>query len=393
MAIATVVGVLATAGFQLVAINGLSPEDFGLLAAFLAVINVVSVGSAALRTSVAVTVAEGGTVTPARRLRDGTLLEAIVLGGAAAAVLLLASPLLATLLDADVRAVFATAAAALPYFLFARAQGILQGRGRARAVVWWTTGSQVAVLLFAMVVLLSQGGVDGLLLVVVVVTLAFTAGSTWHASRGMAPLSARAFTSGGVVVLAITIGFAWLTSADVIFVRAGVGGDDAGAYAAAGVLVKALLIVPATLGLYLLPRFVGRRDDAAMTRLGVNVILAITVLCGLLMVLATWLFGPWLVGVLYPESYALTSQLLPWMALMWLPWAAAQGVLVRITAARSRAGMVIVLLVVALQTAVALLTLHDLEAFMLGYGLTGLAALIALFAVHAATSRTLPPIV
>lgn len=386
---ASVLGIVATAGFQLVAINGLAPEDFGLLASFLALINVVAVGSAALRNSVAVAAAETATGhrAPAAR-RDGTLVEALVLGALAAGFLVVASPWLARLLESDLLAVLATAAAALPYFLFARAQGLLQGSGRTRSVVWWTTGSQLAILALTAAALALGGTAGGILLVVVLVTVTFTIGSTLHARVGSPKLRAPAFSAGSIVVLVLTLAFAWLTNADVILVRALDDAETAGSYAAAGVLVKALLIVPATLGLYLLPRFVGTRGDAAMTRLGVNVVLGITLVSGLLMVVGVLLLGPWVVGALYPGSYTATAALLPWLAVMWLPWAAAQGVLIRVTAARSLPGLVVLGIGVAAQLALGVIALPDIHEFMLVNGLLGAGVLVALFVIHVRDSRT-----
>ena len=389
LGVASVLGILATAGFQLVAINGLAPGDFGLLASFLALINVVAVGSAALRNAVAVAAAEtaaGHRVVTARR--DGTLVEALVLGALSAGFLAVASPWLASVLESDALAVLATAVAALPYFLFARAQGILQGSGRTRSVVWWTTGSQLATLALTALALALGGAARAILLVVVLVTLTFTIGSTLHARAGAPVLRAPAFSRGSIVVLVLTLAFAWLINADMLLVRALEDPETAGSYAAAGVLVKALLIVPATLGLYLLPRFVGTRGDAAMTRLGVNVVLGVTLASGLLLVVGVLFLGPWVVGILYPGAYTETAALLPWLAIMWVPWAAAQGLLIRVTAARSLAGLIVLGFGVATQFALGVLALPGIYEFMLVNGLLGFAVLVALFVIHMLDART-----
>lgn len=378
----SVLGIVATAGFQLVVINGLPPEQFGLLAAFLAILNVVAVGSAATRNSVAVSTASRALAIPRRGFfRDASFVETTLLGGATALLLVITAPLLAGALEADVSAVLFTAAATLPYFYFARSQGLLQGVGKTTAVVWWTTGSQLFQLLLAALAIYLSAGVGGVLTVVLVVAALSAIGSAIHARR-ISSGGGQAFTQDTIVVLLLTVGFAWLTNADVVMVRALGDESTAGAYAAAGVIVKTVLIVPATLSLYLLPRFVGRRNDAAMTRLGVNLTLATTAAFGVVMLLASWLVGPWIISILYPSSYGEAAVLLPLLAAMWLPWAAAQAVLIRITAAALVTGLAVIGAGIIAQMVVGWLLLPNVEAFMLGNGIIGAFVLVGLFALH-----------
>lgn len=385
--VASLLGVLATAGFQLVVINGLDPEQFGLLAAFLAILNVVAVGSAATRNSVAVTTALRSSSPGRGVVRDVAFLETSVLGASIALALVVASRPLADALGSGVIAVWFTAAATLPFFYFARAQGLLQGVGKTTAVVWWTTGAQVAQLLLAAVVIYWGTGVGGVLVVVLVVAVVSAIGSSIHA-RGIVSGGYRPFAADTVTVLLLTVGFAWLTNADVVLVRS-LGSDDAaaGAFAAAGVIVKTILIVPATLSLYLLPRFVGRRDDNAITRLGVNVTLGATATFGVLMIIACWALGPWIVSVLYPDSYTQAASFLPALAAMWLPWASAQAVLIRVTASAMRTGLYVIGLAAAVQLIGGWLLLPDVTGFMIVNGVAGVFALSGFLLIHYRESR------
>lgn len=392
VAVVSVLGIVATAGFQLVAIHGLAPSQFGLLASFLALINVVSVGSAALRNSVAV-----GTASELLNTRQGvevkkprvdsTLVEALVLGVGAAAILAALSPVLADVLDSKVVAILFTAAAALPYFLFARAQGRLQGAGNSNAVVWWSTGAQLGQLVLALIAIALGFGAVGIVAVLLIVAVVGTLGASIQSKRLPAISSLRPFSRASSVVLLLTVAFAWLTNADVILVRSGASSDVAGAYAAAGVIVKTILIVPATLSLYLLPRFVGRRDDAGMTRFGVNLSLGITLTCGIALFLGVLLLGPWLISILYPGDYSQAAALLPWLALMWLPWAAAQSVLIRTTAAASYGGLAVLIGAVLAQWTLVSLVLPNVYVMMAVNGLVGLLALAGLFLLHLRASR------
>jgi O-antigen/teichoic acid export membrane protein len=389
--VVSVVGILATAGFQVLAIRGLGPKGFGLLASFLALINVAAIGSSALRNSVAVMTAGADTAhsipLPAKKRRDSSLVEALVLGGVCTLAILMVSPWLASSLETNVPALIVTAGVILPYFLFARAQGLLQGSGDSRSVVWWSTGAQVVQLLLSLAALSLGFGALGILVVLLVTAVLGTVGSTFQARHHPVLSAGKPFSINSSVVLLITIALAWLTNADVILVRAGAPGDVAGSYAAAAVLVKTILIVPATLSLYLLPRFVNRRRDSSMTRLGVNVTLVITCLSGLAMFAVVSVLGGVIVPILFGSGYEFSVGVLPWLALAWLPWAMAQGILIRLTASSSKIGLTVLLIAVLIQWAGSKAVLPDVMAMIALNGGLGLVVFASLFAIHLISAR------
>lgn len=389
IAFVSALGIVATTAFQLITIRGLGPETYGVLAAAIALINVAAIGSSALRNSVAVTTAESVlhrdalTEQPSTRRRlDGSLIEALALGVIGTIGVFLLAPVIASPGPSGVLVVVLTAAAILPNFLFARAQGRLQGEGDSRSVVWWSSGAQIAQALLALLAVLIGADAILILAILVVTAAAGALGAGLQARRDHLPSRARAFTRSSTIVLLLTVAFAWLTNADVVFVRALTPPTDAGAYAAAAVLIKTTLIIPATLSLYLLPRFVHSRGDAAKTSLGVNVILGVTVLSGIAMFLVMLLFGDLIVGLLYGKDYSLTQQLVVPFALAWIPWALAQAVLVRITAASSRTALGAVLAIIVVQAGLALLTLPSIPLWLTANGIAGLVLFGALFAVH-----------
>lgn len=386
-------GILATAGFQIVAARGLGTDQFGLLAAFLAIINVVSVGSSALRNSVAVATAAAPQTPPTVRRRrwDGPTIEALVLGGVATLAVLATGPSLVGSLDASWMFVLVTALSIMPYFLFARAHGILQGIGATRAVVWWTTGSQLLQLALTALALLLGAGAFGVLLVVFITALSVTVGSSIQVSRRGITGEAGAFTLQSIVVLILTVVFSWMTNADVVLVRAGASSEDSGAYAAGAVLVKTMLIVPSILALYLLPRFVRARDDRARTRQGLNLTLAFTLATGLLIFAGVLLLGGPIVDLLYGPEYAATVAFLPWMALMSLPWSMAQAVLISLTAGASRLGLAMAVLAAALQFAGFMIALPDVHLAIILNGTVGVITLVAFYVAHLLRSHRPTP--
>ncbi|MFP3671074.1 hypothetical protein SB717_38990, partial [Priestia sp. SIMBA_032] len=76
-----------------------------------------------------------------------------------------------------------TAAAMIPNFLFARAQGRLQGAGDSRAVVWWSTGAQMAQAVLALVAVLLSAESSAILAILVLTALAGAVGASLQARR------------------------------------------------------------------------------------------------------------------------------------------------------------------------------------------------------------------
>lgn len=391
IAFASGLGILATAGFQVAMTRGLGPESFGLLASFLALINIAAIGSSALRNSVAVAMAASppqATATPPRRRLDSSMIEALALGGLCTVAVVMTTPWLASALESNVLALLLAAATITPYFLFSRHLGLLQGTGDSRSVVWWTTGAQLAQLALALVALALGYDAIGILVVFLVTAILATAGSGRQARGLRVAPTTRPFSIDSSVVLLLTIAGAWLTNVDVILVRSGASELVAGSYAAATMLVKTVLILPATLSLYLLPRFVRSRGDHALTRLGVTLTMAITLAGGLLIFLVLVVAGPAIVTFLFGSAYRLAIDFLPALALMWLPWALVQALLVRITSLASKGGLVVLVVAAAGQWIGVSAMLPDITAMVTLNGSLGVVVLLTLFAIHLFTTRS-----
>lgn len=383
MAAASGIGILATFGFQLLSARYLAPADFGLFAAFLVIVNVAAVGSAAIQNHV--------TVNTARLSRDaethpsagrrGWPKDAVLLGTAAAIGVAAVSPLLAHNLDTTAPIVIAAACTIPLSLVFADSLGLLQGSGRVGAAVWWSTSSQVIRIVLLLAAIGIGAGLAGVVGSVVAAVAATTVGALLHTRRIRRP-RASVFSGTGLAIVALTVGFAWLTSADVLFVRATAHPQDAGAYAAATVLVKAGLLLPATLSFYLLPRFVRNSGDAALTRTGVLATLAISLGTSIAMIVVFIAAGGWIVGLLYDDEYARTSEFLVAASIAYAPWIAAQGLMVKMTASASRPAVAVVWMAVLAQGIAFPLILPDIFAMLWMMGAIGAIALVAFMLIE-----------
>jgi O-antigen/teichoic acid export membrane protein len=383
------VGILSTSAFHVVTGRGLGPGAFGLLAAFLAIVNIAAIGAAALQNSVAVVTAEppaGEDGRPLRRL-DSAVVEALVLGGILTVAIVAAAPLLANWLGTSSLAVYLAALTVIPSFLFSVALGRLQGAGRATAVSGYSTASQVLRLLLAIGILAVGLGAVSVLFSVLVAIVAVAVAASWQTRSLHVRSSTRAFSRKSTVLILLSLAFAWLTNIEIVLVRGNTAEEVSGAFAAGAVLAKMVLLVPTVLTLYLLPRFVFRRTDRGAVRYGVNIVLLVVLASGLALAGVVAVLGEFLVSLLFGSGYGLTADLLPWMAIAYLPWALGQGLLISLIASASRSALAALVIAGVVQWIAATILLPDIYAMIAGIGVIGAATTAVLFLLHLRKSR------
>ncbi|MFF2488818.1 oligosaccharide flippase family protein [Microbacterium sp. NPDC058062] len=384
VALATIIGILASFLAQILSARYLAPAEFGLFAAFLVIVNVAAVGSSSLQNTVTVHTA----ATPGASVRKKSRWpwEAIAIGLAGGIAVAAISPLIAQSLATDVAVVLAAAVSIPLSFVFADALGLLQGSGNVAKAVWWTTASQLVRVALILVTILVGAGIGGVIGAVIASIAVCLIGAEWAARHVNRP-NTGAFSITGATIIVLTVAFAWLTTSDVIFLRAGAPEDVVGAYAAVTVLVRAGLIVPSTLSLYLLPRFVRNRDNPRLSRLGVLVTLGVSFATSAAMILLFALLGEWIVALLYGDRYAAAVSLLVPTALAYLPWIAAQGLLIKMTSSASKSAAAILLVAVIAQWAAFTAVIPDVAAMLWAYGIIGAVVLIVFLVIDAIHAR------
>ncbi len=167
----------------------------------------------------------------------------------------------------------------------------------------------------------------------------------------------------------------------MFLLRAGAPEAVAGTYASVTVLVKAGFLLPATLSLYLLPRFVRNRDNRSLIRLGVFATLGVSVATGVVMVVFFALFGDWVIATLYGTAYQGGAPLLVPVSLAYVPWIAAQGLLIRVTSFASKAGALVLVLAVAAQWIAFTSVIPDIHAMLWSFGIIGMVVLGAFLVI------------
>lgn len=366
--VASIVGAVAAFAFQVVTARIIGPDNFGLLAAFFSIVNVAAIGSSALQNSVAVQTAEGGSTA----IRSGVRVpvDALIVGLVGGTLVVAISPFLADALGSSLGIVVAAALSIPLSFLFAAYVGRIQGAGRATAAVGWSTASLVLRVLIAVPTLLLGAGVGGAAGAVVAATGLATVGAAITARRTPAPRR-TIFTADGTTIMVITIALAWLTSADVFFLRVLAPPVLAGEYASVAVLVKASFILPSTLSLYLLPRFARNRESVELTRVGVFASIGVSAAAGLVLLLAFWLVGGPVIDVILSGGYAGAKPLLVPIAAAYVPWIILQGLLIQLISDASRVAAATLVVAVGVQAAIFVIFLPDLGATLVAFGILG----------------------
>ena len=122
-------------------------------------------------------------------------------------------------------------------------------------------------------------------------------------------------------VLIANIAFAAMTQLDMVLVNWYFPAEQAGIYAAASVLGKAVLYLPGGLVMALYPMVAeNHAKDKGSAYLMLQAAAITAALCSLAAVVY-WLFGEWLVSLLYGKPYAGAGELLRWYGFAILPMA------------------------------------------------------------------------
>ena len=231
--------------------------------------------------------------------------------------------------------------------------GVLQGRQDFFWLGWSAIISGVARLVMAVVFVMAlNGGATGMM-GGALVGVGMAAGFCIWRSRDLWSLPAEPFDRKSLLqqVVPLMFGFGacqFMFTSDTMFAMAHFTGQQMAPYVAAGTLSRALLWLVLPLAAVMFPKIVHSSAKSEKNNLLGIVILGTAALaaCG---VLGLWLAGPWVVKLVYKDSYvAATTALLPWYAGAMVPLALA-NVLVNNLLARSRFGVVpmMVLLAVA----------------------------------------------
>jgi glycosyltransferase involved in cell wall biosynthesis/O-antigen/teichoic acid export membrane protein len=305
--------------FHVVVSRLLGPSAYGALASLLAVILVLSVPFGVLQTALAektATLRAGGREDEIGALSAGALRTMVPYGVlAGVGVLLFGTPLLSLFLHVSVGSAMLLApyvAASVPISV---AFGILQGQQRFKALAALVLANVAFRLVFGVTLVALGLGVPGALLGTVIATLltipvAFhlvrVDRSAWRGTRR----DIGAVRGGLRTSLYGLTSFWLLAETDVALARHYLDPHAAGYYSSAGLMARALLFLPAAVGIVAFPRFVASRGDAAAQTRWLRLSTATVAALGLFGSAALLLLREPLVSLAFGDRYIVGADLL-----------------------------------------------------------------------------------
>jgi glycosyltransferase involved in cell wall biosynthesis/O-antigen/teichoic acid export membrane protein len=241
----------------------LGAEDYGSLAAVVSTFVILAVPGSALQVAVAREIALG-------RLGDGDRVAAtlavwrrriLIVGAVLTVGAVIFRESIADLISVpEAWAAAATAPTAALWLLLSVERGALQGVHAYKPVAWSIVLEAFGRLMFGLLLVGAGMGVTGAYLGTPLSLLATAVGLWWvsrgrfgRARDGFAAERLRDLVGGAWPAVVALFLIAVLQNVDVIMVKRQIGGDEAGAYAAAAVAAKAVVWLAIGIGLYLLP--------------------------------------------------------------------------------------------------------------------------------------------
>jgi O-antigen/teichoic acid export membrane protein len=311
---------LCNYGFQILTGRLLSVEEYGLLAGFMAAITIITVGTSSLQTTAARAIAAGENQPENHSLLDDLTKSAVVGAVVLGLVIAVSAPIFSRFFNIGALPILILGVYVLPSSLDSLAAGRLQGARRFRALALYSTGQAIAKLVVASAVIGIGLRVSGVLAGLVVSCGAIALWGMFR-SRNAGAINTHVLSPEMRRNFLALLLFWVVLSIDIPFARAFFEPRDAGIYAAAAVLGKAVLWLPTMLTQLLFPHLAhlsahGQGARSLMKRaIGLVAVLASVAVLGL------YLLGEPLFAILYGSRYEGASDIAWKIGLAMIPLA------------------------------------------------------------------------
>ncbi len=385
-------------GYQVLMGRLLVPAQYGSLNALMSAAVVISVPVAAMQMAISrlssIDHARGAIGHVLARYRTWTL-KTVVFGCAAFAVWMLCLPLLRVAFkNADTPSIIALGCLVIVSFIVPLGTGVLQGLHDFRAFGILQGLAGPSKLLFGVAAVLLGAGVAGALSGVALGQLTLLAVSLYFLWPRLRTNTTTHYETkqpiGGFLAMTIgTFGFTLLTQADMYLASRILSADDAGFYAAAAVLGKAVMYLPGSIVLALFPAVAAAQSLEKSSHHLLIKALAATWALSLPAAIAFAVAPELITTVLFGARYAAAAESLRWFGFAMLPCATLM-VLMHYTLALGIAlpGAVLFVTGVVFTTATWLWA-HSVGNILVAIALSATVATLILFAI-AWTGKTKP---
>ncbi|WP_133241124.1 lipopolysaccharide biosynthesis protein [Nocardioides gansuensis] len=369
---------VANYAFQILAGRWLSVEEYGLLASFMAALTIIAVSATALQTTAARAIAAGENQPSHSLFNDhlirSSVLYALVLGS----LIALSVPVSGRFINIGSLPIFFLGLYVVPAALDSLAAGRLQGSKRFVALATYGLGQSLGKLSVTLLVLVLGYHVVGIVGALVLSSTSVALAGL-IATRRLGAIQTHVFSPEVRRNFAAVFAFWVLISIDVAFARAFFDPEDAGIYAAAAVLGKAVLLLPAVLIQVVFPHLTEQFTHGRRVVRVVGRALALTLCLTVGATLALFLLGGPLITHLYSERYQAAAPICWMVGAAMIPFAVVNLLLYHFLARRQARFLFAMAAAVIAEITAFTLVPKTGPAYALTLGLVGMGLLVAVF--------------
>jgi O-antigen/teichoic acid export membrane protein len=315
---ATVVSAASNFLYNVIVGRYLGPEEFGLLASLLSILGIFTIGTAGFQIATAKEIAKNKS-GKSLVLLDTWTLKIISFGLISILFFLMASPVIARLLNTSIQISTSICLGGLAASLFSVAIGRLQGSSKFMEWQFWGVFATLLKLLGGLILALLGLSVFffpiSLALVGLVVAFLII-----YRTRTYGNVNLR-FRSSAVVSSSISMTLLWIiTQFDIIFSRSLFSMNESGLYAAAATLSKSIPVVVGLAGAIMLPKVAKKTHEGKPSDKEIMSLAIVSFSIGSIMVLVAILFRVPLILNLFGSQYIGATEILLLSAVSSIPW-------------------------------------------------------------------------
>ena len=315
---ATVISAALNFLYNVIVGRYLGPEAFGLLASLMSILGIFTIGTSGFQIATAKEIAKNKT-DKSLVFIDRWTLKIISFGFISVLIFLVASPLIAKLLNTSIFISTSICLGGLAASLFSIAIGRLQGASKFIEWQFWGVAATVLKLLGGLVLALL-----GLSIFFFPVSLALialvTAFLIIYRTRNYGNVNLR-FRSSAVLSSSISMTLLWIiTQFDIVFARSQFSTQESGLYAAAATISKSIPIAVGLAGAIMLPKVAKKTHEGKTSNKEILSLALTSFFIGLAMALVAVFLRVPIISNLFGAQYSGAIEILLIASISAIPW-------------------------------------------------------------------------
>lgn len=315
---ATVISAALNFLYNVIVGRYLGPEAFGLLASLMSILGIFTIGTSGFQIATAKEIAKNKTDKSLVFL-DRWTLKIISFGLISVLIFLIASPLIAKLLNTSIFISTSICLGGLAASLFSIAIGRLQGASKFIEWQFWGVAATVLKLLGGLVLALLGLSVFYFPISLALIALV-TAFLIIYRTRNYGNVNLR-FRSSAVLSSSISMTLLWIiTQFDIVFARSQFSTQESGLYAAAATISKSIPIAVGLAGAIMLPKVAKKTHEGKTSNKEILSLALISFFIGLAMALVAVFLRVPIISNLFGAQYSGAIEILLIASISAIPW-------------------------------------------------------------------------